>query len=130
VAGGFSRKTDIFKEQLSGVSYQLSAKPPAHSDLAESQKLRAFSGGIMSAVKITVRKNGPYRVEAPEGSVEMFDGDGNKFDLTGKPAFSLCRCGGSVNKPFCDGTHSKIGFLGAESAVKKVEEAGGPKAGS
>jgi CDGSH-type Zn-finger protein len=35
-----------------------------------------------------------------------------------------------VNKPFCDGTHSKIGFLGAESAVKKAEEAGGPKAGS
>jgi CDGSH-type Zn-finger protein len=84
----------------------------------------------MSAVKITVRKNGPYRIEAPEGSVELVDADGNKFDLTGKPAFSLCRCGGSVNKPFCDGTHSKIGFLGAESAVKKAEEAGGPKTGS
>ena len=84
----------------------------------------------MSAVRITVRKNGPYRVEAPEGTVELFDGDGNQFDLTGKPAFSLCRCGGSVNKPFCDGTHSKIGFQGAESAVKKAEEAGGPKAGS
>ncbi len=78
----------------------------------------------MPAVKITVRKNGPYRVEAPEGSVELVDSEGNKFDLTGKPAFSLCRCGGSVNKPFCDGTHSKIGFQGAESAVKKVEESG------
>ena len=76
----------------------------------------------MPAIKITVRKNGPYRVEAPEGSVELVDADGNKYDLTGKPAFSLCRCGGSVNKPFCDGTHSKIGFQGAESAVKKAEE--------
>ena len=75
----------------------------------------------MSAVKITVRKNGPYRVEAPEGSVELVDADGNHYDLTGKPAFSLCRCGGSVTKPFCDGTHSRIGFQGAESAVKKVE---------
>lgn len=84
----------------------------------------------MSAVKITVRKNGPYRVEAAEGSVELFDGDGNQFDLRGKPAFSLCRCGGSANKPFCDGTHSKIGFQGAESAVKKFEEAGGLQAGS
>ncbi len=50
------------------------------------------------------------------------DANGNKYDLTGKPAFSLCRCGGSVNKPFCDGTHSRIGFQGAELAVKKAEE--------
>jgi CDGSH-type Zn-finger protein len=75
----------------------------------------------MSSVKITVKKNGPYRVEAEEGAIEMFDADGNKYDLTGKPAFSLCRCGGSVSKPFCDGTHSKIGFQGAELAVKKAD---------
>jgi CDGSH-type Zn-finger protein len=75
----------------------------------------------MPSVKITVKKNGPYRIEAEEGVIEMFDADGNKYDLTGKPAFSLCRCGGSVNKPFCDGTHSKIGFQGAESAVKKAD---------
>jgi CDGSH-type Zn-finger protein len=77
----------------------------------------------MAVVKITVRKNGPYRVEAPEGSIELVDSEGNVFDLAGKPAFSLCRCGGSVNKPFCDGTHSKIGFQGAEMAVKKADEA-------
>jgi CDGSH-type Zn-finger protein len=77
----------------------------------------------MAQVKITVRRNGPFRVEAPEGSVELIDADGNPYDLTGKPAFSLCRCGGSVNKPFCDGTHSKIGFQAAEAAVKKIEEA-------
>ena len=70
----------------------------------------------MAAVKITARKNGPFRVEAPEGSVELVDGDGKPFDLTGKPAFSLCRCGGSARKPFCDGTHGKIGFQSAESA--------------
>jgi CDGSH-type Zn-finger protein len=78
----------------------------------------------MAAIKITVRKNGPYRIEAPEGSVEMVDSEGNKFDLTGKTAFSLCRCGGSINKPFCDGAHSKIGFQGAELAVKKADEGG------
>ena len=75
----------------------------------------------MPAVKITVKKNGPYRVEAPEGSIELIDAEGNPYDLTGKPAFSLCRCGGSVNKPFCDGTHSRMGFEGAESAVKKSD---------
>jgi CDGSH-type Zn-finger protein len=83
-----------------------------------------FFGGSMAAVKITVRKNGPFRVEAPEGSVELVDADGTPYDLTGKPAFSLCRCGGSVNKPFCDGTHSKIGFQGAELAVKKADLTG------
>jgi CDGSH-type Zn-finger protein len=75
----------------------------------------------MSAVKITIKPNGPYRVEAPEGAVELVDAAGNKYDLTGKTGFSLCRCGGSVNKPFCDGSHSKIGFQGAELAVKKAE---------
>jgi CDGSH-type Zn-finger protein len=72
----------------------------------------------MSQVKITVRPNGPFRVDDPNGLVELVDANGNKFDLTGKPAFSLCRCGGSINKPFCDGTHSKIGFQAAEAAVK------------
>jgi CDGSH-type Zn-finger protein len=76
----------------------------------------------MADVKITVRKNGPFRVEAPEGSIELVDADGNKYDLTGKPNFALCRCGGSVNKPFCDGTHSKIGFQGAEAAVRQEDQ--------
>jgi CDGSH-type Zn-finger protein len=74
----------------------------------------------MAAVKITVKANGPYRVEATEGSIELVDSNGTSYDLTGKPAFSLCRCGGSVNKPFCDGTHSKLGFQAAELAVKKA----------
>ncbi len=76
----------------------------------------------MAAIKITARKNGPYRVEAPEGSIELVDADGNRYDLTGKTAFSLCRCGASVNKPFCDGTHSKVGFQAAEAAVRAQEQ--------
>ncbi len=79
----------------------------------------------MATVKITVRANGPYRVEAPEGGVELVDANGNPYDLTGKPAFSLCRCGGSTTKPFCDGTHSKIGFQGASEAVRREDEQAG-----
>ena len=75
----------------------------------------------MAQVKITVRPNGPLRVECAEGAVELVDANGAPYDLTGKTAFSLCRCGGSVNKPFCDGTHSRIGFQGAELAVKKAD---------
>jgi len=66
-------------------------------------------------VKITVRPNGPYRVEGP---VKLVDAEGREWDLTGKAAISLCRCGASVNKPFCDGTHSKMGFQAAEAAVR------------
>ncbi len=80
------------------------------------------AGGHMAQVKITVRNDGPLRVEAPEGTIELVDADGNAYDLTGKTAFSLCRCGGSVNKPFCDGTHSRIGFQGAERAVAEAQK--------
>jgi len=79
----------------------------------------------MAQIKIITRKNGPFRVEAPEGSVELVDADGRAYDLTGKPNFALCRCGGSVNKPFCDGTHSRIGFQAAEAAVRAEEQAKG-----
>jgi CDGSH-type Zn-finger protein len=77
----------------------------------------------MAQVKITVRPNGPYRVEAPEGSIDLVDANGTPYDLAtkvkeGRLAFSLCRCGGSVSKPYCDGTHSKIGFQAAEAAVQ------------
>lgn len=66
------------------------------------------------AVKISIRPNGPYIVE---GDVEMFDPNGAKCE-TGGQRFALCRCGASVKKPFCDGTHSKIGFQAAEAAVQ------------
>jgi len=71
----------------------------------------------MGQVTITVRPNGPLRVEDPNGVVDLVDGNGNKYDLTGKPAFSLCRCGGSANRPFCDGTH-KVAFQAPDAAVK------------
>ena len=64
-------------------------------------------------VTITVRENGPYRVEGP---VRLLDANGNEITLR-QPPFSLCRCGGSTNKPFCDGTHSRTGFQAAEAAV-------------
>ena len=72
----------------------------------------------MSQVTITVRKSGPLRVDDPNGVVEMVDADGNQYDLTGKTAFSLCRCGASANRPFCDGSHNKIAFQASDTAIK------------
>ncbi|HVJ05501.1 MAG TPA: CDGSH iron-sulfur domain-containing protein [Candidatus Saccharimonadales bacterium] len=76
----------------------------------------------MSKVRIIVRPNGPYRVEDPEGLVEVVDIDGNPYPLPAKPGISLCRCGASVNKPFCDGAHSRMGFQAAEAAVRSEEK--------
>ena len=73
----------------------------------------------MAEVKITVRHNGPYRVEGP---VTLVDADGNEYDLSERGSvIALCRCGGSTTKPFCDGTHSKVGFQAAERAVREAE---------
>jgi CDGSH-type Zn-finger protein len=71
------------------------------------------------AVKISIRPNGPYLVE---GDVELIDPNGNKVDTTARPKIALCRCGASTQKPFCDGTHSKIGFQAAEAAVAQEKK--------
>ena len=70
------------------------------------------------AITIKVRRNGPYLVTGDLNELELTDADGNRYDLTDKPNIVLCRCGGSTTKPFCDGTHSKIGFEAAEAAVQ------------
>ena len=57
--------------------------------------------------KITINNNGSARVE---GDFTILDANGNAFDLSGRTTISLCRCGHSENKPFCDGTHRKVSF--------------------
>jgi 3-phenylpropionate/trans-cinnamate dioxygenase ferredoxin subunit len=68
------------------------------------------------SVTIKIRDNGPYVVE---GDFTLTDAQGNPVPILKR---ALCRCGGSTTKPFCDGTHSKIGFQGAIAAVEKTEE--------
>jgi CDGSH-type Zn-finger protein len=59
------------------------------------------------AAKITVKNNGSIRVE---GDFELFDMSGKKFELNVRTSVSLCRCGHSKDKPFCDGAHRESGF--------------------
>ena len=60
------------------------------------------------ATKITVIDNGPIRVEGEE--IELYDMQGGRYDWAGRTRISLCRCGRSENKPFCDGKHGVMGF--------------------
>ena len=56
----------------------------------------------MAATKITINSNGSVKVE---GDFEILDKSGGKYDLGGREIISLCRCGMSKTKPFCDGSH-------------------------
>ena len=66
----------------------------------------------MDKVTITTRPNGPYLITGP---IRIVDPDGKEFRVE-RETVALCRCGSSSNKPFCDGTHGKIGFQAAEKA--------------
>jgi CDGSH-type Zn-finger protein len=66
--------------------------------------------------KVTIRKHGPVRIEGEiPGDFVLCDAEDNAYDLAGRTAISLCRCGHSENKPFCDSKHKECGF---DSEVK------------
>jgi len=69
------------------------------------KKVKKADEADKTPAQIKIMKNGPLLVE---GDCVLFDGTGKEAASTGP--FALCRCGGSKNKPFCDGTHVKIGF--------------------
>ena len=59
------------------------------------------------ATKTIIRNNGPIRLE---GDFTIEDQNGSLYGLAGRTVISLCRCGHSANKPFCDGSHARQGF--------------------
>lgn len=60
---------------------------------------------VAAGTEINLVKDGPLRLK---GNFQIFDENGNAMEH--KQVASLCRCGASKNKPFCDGTHKSIGF--------------------
>ena len=66
-------------------------------------------------VTIKIRENGPFVVD---GEFTLVNHNGNEVPIVKR---ALCRCGGSTMKPFCDSTHSKIGFQGASKAVEESD---------
>ena len=59
-------------------------------------------------VKITLIPNGPAMLEMEKAEIKLVDGS----TIVREKKFSLCRCGRSENKPFCDGAHRSCGFKG------------------
>lgn len=62
----------------------------------------------MADTRVTVRNDGPLRLEGED--IQLTDQDGKVYNLAGRTVIQLCRCGNSQNKPFCDGSHNRVGF--------------------
>jgi len=65
----------------------------------------------MAPATIQTRKNGPLRVD---GEVTLIDHEGKEFKV--QTPYTLCRCGHSGKKPFCDSTHRTIGWQAEQTA--------------
>ncbi|MTI30721.1 CDGSH iron-sulfur domain-containing protein [Xanthovirga aplysinae] len=102
--------------------FRLDEEPWIHPDSATAEEImttikKCPSGALSYSVdeiehrdregapKIIIAPNGPYLVSGGPGLVEVKQGEG-----ASKEHYTLCRCGGSKNKPFCDGTHWHINF--------------------
>lgn len=82
------------------LSYTINEKPPVSGPLPEVKD-------HVQLTTIECLKNGPYLVRE---MVTIRKPDGTEETRVGSTA--LCRCGQSANKPFCDGTHGRVGFEG------------------
>lgn len=79
---------------------------------ATQREISLGKGDNMADVTIRALKNGPLEVT---GGAKVTDQKRNEYQGQGDPVY-LCRCGQSANKPFCDGTHQKVGFKAEETA--------------
>jgi CDGSH iron-sulfur domain-containing protein 3 len=69
----------------------------------------------MSEVTITVRANGPYKVEGP---ARIVDAEGRELVVPEGRGIALCRCGHSQTKPFCDKSHRRVCFAADDTAAR------------
>jgi CDGSH-type Zn-finger protein len=65
--------------------------------------------------RMQCKEDGPYLIKGP---LEIVDPTGQVVTVAAGKTAALCRCGGSANKPFCDGSHSKTGFRAGEPAAQ------------
>jgi CDGSH-type Zn-finger protein len=94
---GQSQKKPYCDGSHTAAGFQATGEPAIKS----SEALTRRDG----ALKVLGLPNGPLQVQ---GALEIVSGTGHTVNRVMQTY--LCRCGGSANKPYCDGTHGRIGF--------------------
>lgn len=70
-------------------------------------------------MKIRLRENGSLVLDLPEGSNFVLNGEERVLE---RPKLALCRCGHSESKPFCDGSHKRVGFEAAAGELELFQD--------
>ena len=94
---GQSKKKPYCDSSHTAAGFMASGEPAKQ----ESQALELRNGPM----RITPKPNGPLLVS---GNLEIVSGTGRTINRVTKTV--LCRCGNSANKPYCDGSHTRVGF--------------------
>jgi CDGSH-type Zn-finger protein len=106
----------------------LSDGAPGRVAFGKTEFAEGFMSSLKTEARVTVSENGPYIVTGgvplarqtivtdAEGSSELWQ-EGPALRV--QERYALCRCGHSGRKPFCDGTHAKVGFDGTETASRE-----------
>jgi CDGSH-type Zn-finger protein/uncharacterized Fe-S cluster protein YjdI len=95
---GASKNKPLCDGSHVGAGFRASGEPPSQESTALTQR--------DGTVVVKLAKNGPLLIE---GSIEVVTGTGRTILRTQTTA--LCRCGASANKPYCDGSHNRVGFV-------------------
>jgi len=100
---------------MSTISRKSALLATAGVSVAALSRMTPAAAQSVQPVRITPTLDGPNKVT---GDIELSWPSGNRVDIRSQAdkdgAIYLCRCGRSLNKPFCDGTHAKVGFRSRE----------------
>lgn len=69
-------------------------------------------------MKLRLRENGSLVLDLPEGTKFVLNGEERVLE---RAKLALCRCGHSEHKPFCDGTHKRVGFEAAGGEIELLQ---------
>ena len=106
-----NRRTDVWEMVRDSATPEVRAQMEAMIGRCPSGRLAIEPPADPGEPRVLLERDGPIWVR---GAVQVHAADGTTYEVRGRMA--LCRCGASRNKPFCDDSHSEVGFRGSSDA--------------